>query len=132
MELTYVTIIVLAAMIFILSGMVGYMYWQQTRMLQHIQSLSMIYSARLVEESPESEPETEPPSEPEMEVEVPELTDDRLSVEDMVETVEGPPEVDDIMTKTAPQLRELLSAKGIPYGKRDSKAALLQLLKATM
>jgi hypothetical protein len=62
--------------------------------------------------------------------------DDRLSVE----KVEGPPEVkepsgdapdvDDLQSKTAAELRDLLTAKGIPFGKRDSKSTLLELLKA--
>lgn len=130
MELTYVTIVVLASMIFVLSGMVGYLYWQQTRMLQHLQSLAMALASFV--ESQRSQPEPEP--EPE--------EDDRLSVEveEKVEIVEGPPskaptatddDIDDLDGKTAPQLRELLSKKGIPYGKRDSKSVLLQLLKAS-
>jgi hypothetical protein len=126
MELTYVTIVVLASMMFALSGMVGYVYWQQTRMLQHIQSLSAVLSTHFV---PYTEPEPEPepiPSPPEEEEE-----DDRVSVEEKVENVEGPVDVDDIQGKTVVQLRELLSQKGIPYGKRDSKTVLLQLLKAT-
>ena len=129
MELTYVTIVVLASMVFALAGMVGYLYWQQTRMLQHLQSLSMVVAqqAREHEEEPEPEQEVEVPVvEPETE------EDDRVSVEEKVEVVEGPPDVDDVHQKTAPQLRDLLSAKGIPYGKRDSKSVLLQLLKATM
>jgi hypothetical protein len=132
MELTYVTIVVLASMIFVLSGMVGYLYWQQTRMLQHLQSLAMALASFV--ESQRSQPEPEPEPEPE--------EDDRLSVEveEKVEIVEGPPskaptatddDIDDLDGKTAPQLRELLSKKGIPYGKRDSKSVLLQLLKAS-
>ena len=132
MELTYVTIVVLASMIFVLSGMVGYLYWQQTRMLQHLQSLAMALASFV--ENQRSQPEPEPESESE--------EDDRLSVEveEKVEIVEGPPskaptatddDIDDLDGKTAPQLRELLSKKGIPYGKRDSKSVLLQLLKAS-
>lgn len=132
MELTYVTIVVLASMIFVLSGMVGYLYWQQTRMLQHLQSLAMALASFV--ESQRSQPEPEAEAEPE--------EDDRLSVEveEKVEIVEGPPskaptatddDIDDLDGKTAPQLRELLSKKGIPYGKRDSKSVLLQLLKAS-
>lgn len=132
MELTYVTIVVLASMIFVLSGMVGYLYWQQTRMLQHLQSLAMALASFV--ESQRPQPEPEPEAEPE--------EDDRLSVEveEKVEIVEGPPskaptasddDIDDLDGKTAPQLRELLSKKGIPYGKRDSKSVLLQLLKAS-
>jgi len=130
MELTYVTIVVLASMIFVLAGIVGYLYWQQTRMLQHLQSLAMALASFVESQRPEPEPEHV------------EEEDDRLSVEveEKVEVVEGPPsktptvtevDVDDLDEKTAPQLRELLSKKGIPYGKRDSKSVLLQLLKAS-
>jgi len=140
MELTYVTIVVLASMIFVLSGMVGYLYWQQTRMLQHLQSLAMALASFVESQRPEPEAEAEP--EPEAEPEAEAEEDDRLSVEveEKVEIVEGPPskaptasddDIDDLDGKTAPQLRELLSKKGIPYGKRDSKSVLLQLLKAS-
>ena len=72
--------------------------------------------------------------------------DDRASVVEeklveVVDTVEIPtvpvaevkqePDVDDLQTKTSAELREVLSKKGIPYGKRDSKTVLLQLLKAS-
>ena len=134
MELTYVTIIVLASMIFVLSGMVGYLYWQQTRMLQNLQSLAMALASHIestrqlqVEEEEVAQQTEEEPEEEE---------DDRVSVEEKVETVDGPPkepevDVDDMQDKTATELRELLTKKGIPFGKRESKASLLQLLKAT-
>jgi hypothetical protein len=146
MDFTYVTIIVLASMIFALAGMMGYMYWQQTRMLQHIQSLSSYMSSHIVQSQPqeehvhESAPEPEhipePAPEPEVVPEPESEDDDRLSVEEKVEHVEGPPEdksssdIDDLQDKTAVQLRELLTSKGIPFGKRDSKPLLIQLLKA--
>ena len=137
MDLTY--IIVLAAMVFVLSGMVGYLYWQQTSLAQRVNSLSYALSSHLTAVSrpePESEPEAEPEAEAEVEEEVQEaevpeeVEDDRASVEH----VSGPPQepdVDDIQTKTTKQLQELLTKKGIPYGKRDSKTTLLELLKAT-
>jgi len=121
-----VTIVVLSSMMFVLSGMVGYLYWQQTKLVQHVQSLAMALATH-VENTRVPEPEAEPEPEEESEVE----EDDRVSVKETVEVVEGPPDVDDLQTKTAPQLRELLSAKGIPFGKRDSKTTLLELLKAT-
>jgi hypothetical protein len=144
MELTYVTIIVLASMIFVLAGMVGYLYWQQTRMLQHMQSLSTFITSQLTQpphehedelvEAPQPLPEAEPESKVELDSESED--DDRLSVEEKVEVVEGPPppkeevDIDDLQSKTATQLKELLTQKGIPFGKRDSKPVLLQLLKA--
>lgn len=137
MELTYATIVVLASMVFVLSAMVGYLYWQQTRMLQHIQSLAIVVSTQLV---PRHEPEPEP--EPELEEEKPveeeeeeDEEDDRVSVKEEVEHVSGAPEekvdIDDLQDKTAAQLREMLTKKGIPFGKRDAKSVLIQLLKAT-
>lgn len=143
MELTYATIVVLASMIFVLSGMVGYLYWQQTRMLQHLQSLAIVISTQFVPQPQEAveEPEVkEAQPQPEHESDGSESEeDDRVSVKEEVEKVEGPPpveskqetDVDDLQDKTAAQLRELLSKKGIPFGKRDSKPVLIQLLKAT-
>ena len=86
-------------------------------------------------EEEEQEEEEEKPVEEEHEEE----EDDRVSVKEEVEHVAGPPEekkeekvdIDDIQDKTAAQLREMLTKKGIPFGKRDSKPILIQLLKAT-
>lgn len=135
MELTYVTIIVLASMIFLLSGMVGYLYWQQTRMLQNLQSLAMALASH-IESTRQQQVEQEEVAQQTEEEPEEEEEDDRVSVEEKVETVEGPPkepevDLDDLQDKTAAELRELLTKKGIPFGKRESKASLLQLLKAT-
>ena len=143
MDLTYVSILVLAAMVFVVSGMVGYLYWQQTRLQQHVQSLSMVVAslvtpAPLEDACPESSPETDAEAEVEVEEDAPADEDDRVSVEHVTappaETenkVDVPVDVDDLQSKTAVQLRELLTQKGIPFGKRDSKSALIELLKAT-
>ena len=137
MELTYATIIVLASMVFVLSGMIGYLYWQQTRTMQHLQSLALALAAHIENTRVEEEPKPSEESQPEEE-EQEEDEDDRVSVKEKVEVVEGPPakapaqdDVDDLQEKTAAQLRELLTSKGIPFGKRDSKNVLIQLLKAT-
>jgi hypothetical protein len=147
MQLTYVAVVILASMVFVLSGMVGYLYWQQTRMLQHLQSLAGVISTHLVrrpEPQPEAEAEVEAEAEPETEQEQDDMPllvtikevaeDDRLSVE----KVDGPPataptavKTDDLDKKTSAELRELLTSRGIPFGKRDAKSVLLQLLKAT-
>lgn len=121
-------------MIFVLSAMVGYLYWQQTRMLQHIQSLAIVISTQIVPRHEEQQPADE---------ESVSEDDDRVSVkeeeEEDVEKVDGPPEqketepvdIDDLQEKTASQLRDMLTKKGIPFGKRDAKTVLIQLLKAT-
>jgi hypothetical protein len=73
--------------------------------------------------------------------------DDRVSVNEP-ELVEGPPatvevpvvpvvpvvptEVPvDFEKKTASELKDILTSKNIPFGKRDAKSVLVQLLKAT-
>jgi hypothetical protein len=112
-------------MVLVLAGMVGYMYWQQNKVMSVVGSLSSFVASQLVPA----------PIEPDTDDE-----DDRASVVEekvveVVDTVEIPtvPEsdVDDLQTKTSVELRELLSKKGIPYGKRDSKSVLLELLKAS-
>lgn len=144
MELTYVTIVVLASMIFVLAGMVGYLYWQQTNILQHLQSLALSVAA-ISEQIREPEPEPVFVTQIGHEEEEDEEEDDRVSIKEQVEVVDGPPkavgtptatsasedDVDDLQEKTATELKELLTKKGIPYGKRDPKSVLLQLLKAT-
>lgn len=138
MDLTLVSIIVLASMIFILSGMVGYIYWQQTRLIQSVQSISIALTSHLT--PPITPTDVEHVEEEDIqEVEITE--DDRVSVEEAqeetIEHVESPPaaethvdDIDDYQSKTIKQLQEILTKKGVPYGKRDSKTALIELLKA--
>jgi hypothetical protein len=109
--------------------MVGYMYWQQNKILSAMSSLSSFVASQFVPAPVETEDDS--------------YDYDRVSVPeektvDVVDTVEVPtvpaaPEadVDDLQTKSSAELRDLLSKKGIPYGKRDSKTVLLQLLKAS-
>jgi hypothetical protein len=106
-------------MVIVLAGMVGYLYWQQNKVLQVISSLSSVVATQYKAPEPvESDTESD--------------EDDRVSVKEEVEVVKDLQEdVDDIQTKTSVELRDLLSKKGIPFGKRDSKTVLLQLLKAT-
>ena len=120
-----VSVLVLATMVLVLAGMVGYMYWQQNKVMSVVGSLSSFVASQLVPA----------PIEPDTDDE-----DDRASVVEekvveVVDTVEIPTvpvtDVDDLQTKTSVELRELLSKKGIPYGKRDSKSVLLELLKAS-
>lgn len=138
MNLMYVTIVVLASVVFVLSAMVGYLYWEHTSLNQNLQSLALVVSTLV---TPPISPEP-PVKEEEDDDEEEEEEDDRVSVEQ----VEAPPvsteisptattpselDVDDLQSKTASQLRDMLSKKGIPFGKRDSKTTLIELLKAT-
>jgi hypothetical protein len=134
MDLTYVTIVVLASMIFVLSGMIGYLYWQQTRLNQNLQSLGIVVSTLINQPAP-SPPEEEAPAQVETEQEVIAQTeeDDRLSVEHVTETPAPAKEidVDDLESKTKPELFAILQEKGIPYNKSDKKSQLIEILKAT-
>jgi hypothetical protein len=144
MDLTYATIVVLASMMFVLSGMVGYLYWQQTRLQQNINSLSIVVSTLVNPPEADPEPITAEPtpvvSETEAEAEEEEEEedeeeDDRVSVENVTEPpakeTSPPIDIDELQSKTAAQLREILTQKGIPFSKRDSKTVLIELLKAT-
>ena len=101
-------------------------------MLQHLQSLALALATHVEQTRQQEVDEDTTP-----EVEEDEEEDDRVSVaKEQVEVVDGPPvstedDVDDLQDKTSAQLRELLTKKGIPFGKRDSKTTLLELLKAT-
>lgn len=147
MQLTYVAVVVLASMVFVLSGMVGYLYWQQTKIMQQIQSVALVISSHFVPKMSELEPQHEVEPQPQLDVHLdveapPEVeakveVDDRVTVDDSpIEIVTGPPavrestDIDEIDNKTAAQLRDILTQRGIPFGKRDAKTVLVQLLKA--
>jgi hypothetical protein len=127
MEFLHASIALLASMVLVLAGMVGWLYWQQTRIFQNMNSIVMVIGEL-----------TRPPAVyEEVEAPVPETAedDDRVSVEEeKVDVVEGPPaalDTDDLQDKTKKELQELLTKRGIPYGKNDNKGALISLLKAT-
>ena len=130
MQFQNAAIALLAGMIFVLAGLVGWLYWQQTRIHQSLNTLAMVLAEMapqpVYEDAPAPAPE-EPPAAPQ--------EDDRAEVEPApaAEVVAGPPPVDtdDLEGKTRKDLQELLAKKGIPYGKTDSKTVLIQLLKAS-
>lgn len=135
-----ISVLVLATMVLVLAGMLGYLYWQQNKIMRAVSSLHtyvqtlqqpLILSQELQsEDEPESEDESEDEDESEeaeQKVELEVVPEQKVEVEVEVVTVD----VDDLQSKTAVQLRELLNKKGIPYGKRDSKTVLLELLKAS-
>jgi hypothetical protein len=141
-----VSVLILATMVLVLAGMVGYLYWQQNKLMKVVSSLHVyvqtlqqpLILTQELQEEPEPEPEREEESDDESETETETETETEQKVEEVQElNLEVPqPEVvtedvDDLQSKTAVQLRELLNKKGIPYGKRDSKTVLLELLKAS-
>lgn len=128
MEFLHASIALLASMVLVLAGMVGWLYWQQTRLFQNMNSIVMVIGELARPPPPVmslSVPEAEPEPEPE--------EDDRVSVSpDDVDVVDSAPvDTDDLESKTIKELKDTLSKRGIPFGKRDGKSALISLLKAT-
>jgi len=135
MEFEHAAIALLASMVLVLAGMVGWLYWQQTRMFQNMNNIVMVVgelaSARVPAEA-EPEEEQQP---------VEETVDDRVSVDgedataDAPVVISGPPaestDTDGLESKSKKELQEILTKKGIPFGKGDNKNALISLLKAT-
>lgn len=141
MEFLHASIALLASMVLVLAAMVGWLYWQQTRLFQNMNSIVMIVGE--LARAQAYEEEVAPVTVEEAAVEAPAATpaasepvaaeeDDRVSVE--AETIEGPPgpiDTDDLEGKSTKELKDMLTKRGIPFGKRDSKSVLISLLKAT-
>jgi len=143
MDFEYASIALLGSMVLVLAGLVGWLYWQQTRMFQSINNIVMVVGElasrssppepEATEEAPAPQPEAEPEAEPE---------DDRVSVDETpkVTLVEGPPatattsdenDTDGLEGKTKKELQDILTKRGIPFSKSDAKGSLVSLLKAT-
>jgi hypothetical protein len=118
--------------------MVGWLYWQQTRMFQNMNSIVMVVgelASRPTFTAAEAvaDEEVQPTTEETVSPPIPDDEDDRVSVE--AETaqatlVEGP-DTDDLDGKTKKELQDILIKRGIPFSKGDTKPALISLLKAT-
>jgi hypothetical protein len=147
MEFLHASIALLASMVLVLAGMVGWIYWQQTRMFQNMNSIALVIgdlNQTLMSTLPQpARPELvtlEEPTETVQKADVPtsdeeEEEDDRLSVnQESADVVAGPPEpldTDGLQDKSKKELQEILTKRGIPYGKADNKNVLISLLKAT-
>jgi hypothetical protein len=138
MELLHAAVALLASMVFVLAGMVGWLYWQQTRLFQNMNSVLMAIGdiTHAMDNSVPAEPEPEPkPTPVPVSEPVEEDEDDRASVEETAaEVVDGPPapiDVDALQTKTKKELQDMLSKRGLPFSKTDPKPTLISLLKAT-
>ncbi len=127
-------------MVLILAGMVGWLYWQQTRLFQNMNNIVMVIG-ELARPPPEPRVVPEVDLEPTEQIESgvthgeEDAEDDRVSVDETgVEVVDGPPEAidtDGLEGKSVKELKEMLTKRGIPFGKRDGKNILVSLLKAT-
>jgi hypothetical protein len=132
MDFEHAAIALLASMVLVLAGMVGWLYWQQTRMFQNMNNIVQVVGELAAARAPEPEPEPVVEEEPQQQDE-----DDRVSVDEETPTeavlVTGPPadDTDGLEDKTKKELQDILTKRGIPFGKGDNKNALISLLKAT-
>ena len=111
MEFEHAAIALLASMVLVLGGMVGWLYWQQTRMFQNMNNLVMVVG-ELASAKTEAPPVEEPAPAAEEE------EDDRVSVEEekpAADIIEGPPAADDgvdgLESKSKKELQEILTKR---------------------
>ncbi len=145
MEFFHGIVALVAGIVLILTGLVAWMYIQQSRMAQAINALAVavttpppsFLSHPPVEEPVEHE-QSPQPQQQEQEQEQEQVVDDRVSVHDVDADADHEEEqtgvigedISDFTGKTVAQLRDLLTAKGIPYSKSDKKPVLLSLVQA--
>lgn len=151
MEFFHGIVALVAGIVLILTGLVAWMYIQQSRMAQAINALAIAVTTpppsflshppveEPVEHEQGHEQQFEQPPQPQEQV-----VDDRVSVHDVDADAEHEPEheqeeeqtgvigedISDFTGKTVAQLRDMLTAKGIPYSKSDKKPVLLSLVQA--
>jgi hypothetical protein len=128
MEFFHGVVALLAFGLLVLSGLVAWLYMQQTRLLAAVNTIAIAISSSSVMLEREEEPVKEVDEIKEQPPIKEEEEDDRVSVDD-----DG--EEDDVDTnyskKTIKELREVLTTRGIPFNKGDKKTDLLSLLAAT-
>lgn len=144
-EFIHGIVALLAGVILVLTATVAWLYIQQSRMMHAINSLAVAVTApppSFMMHSP-PEPEAEPPAEPEAEPELQQPLvdeiheiDDRVSVHEVdaapAETATAAADddaIESVQGKTIAQLREMLTAKGIPFNKSDKKPTLISLVQ---
>jgi hypothetical protein len=134
MEFQQASIALLASMVLVLAGMVGWLYWQQTKIFQNMNNIVAVVGELAQRPAQIAFPEPARQEEPEPEAE----EDDRATVEEEgrpeVPVVEGPPDnldTDNLDEKSKKELQDILTKRGIPFSKSDTKPSLISLLKAT-
>ena len=152
-EFIHGVVALLAGLILVLTALVGWLYLQQSRMSHAINALAVAVTAPPPSfmYSSQMPPEQEEPLHKEDNHD-----DDRLSVHDLdagadasadasadapapsehiLEKVEdvapAPSADDDVAGKTIAQLRDMLTAKGIPFNKSDKKTTLISLVQVS-
>ena len=136
MEFQQASIALLASMVLVLAGMVGWLYWQQTKIFQNMNNIVAVIGE--LAQRPAQIAFPEPVKQEEPVTEEHEEEDDRATVEDEgrpeVPVVDGPPDhldTDNLDEKTKKELQDILTKRGIPFSKGDTKTSLISLLKAT-
>ena len=144
MEFFHGVVALVAGIVLILTGLVAWMYVQQSRMAQAINALAIAITAPPPSFSPaQSEQDREPEvsHEDELHAPAPETAeteaapapqeeDDRVSVHEDEDVELMGEDMATLGGKTAAQLREMLTSKGIPYSKSDKKSTLISLIQA--
>jgi hypothetical protein len=142
--IVYFAIVGLSSICVVLTGFVGYLYWLQRKTSGQLLNLASAVQALL------SNNHHQPPEEVvglDTIKETPELVskqdddDDKVSVieqdegDDTTTLYDDDDEVDEATaginnTRTVSEIKQLLTEKGIPFGKRDTKKVLLELLNS--
>jgi cytoskeletal protein RodZ len=144
MEFFHGVVALVAGIVLILTGLVAWMYVQQSRMAQAINALAIAITApppsfSQTQPEPDREPEVShedelhahtPETEPVAEAEAEADDDDRVSVHEDEDVELMGEDMATLGGKTAAQLREMLTTKGIPYSKSDKKSTLISLIQA--
>jgi archaellum component FlaD/FlaE len=146
MEFFHGIVALVAGIVLILTGLVAWMYIQQSRMAQAINALAVAVTTpppSFLSHPPVEEPVEEPVEQQEQEHHQEQVVDDRVSVHDADAEAEAEADhedeqeqgvigedISDFTGKTVAELRQLLTAKGIPYSKSDKKPVLLSLVQA--
>jgi len=140
MEIQQAAVALLAALVLVLGGIVGWLHWQQQRIFQNMNAIVAAIGELATRPAvPITFPEPVPEEDDSADAPAPaEEVDDRVSVEEEalpdVQIVSGAPaalDTDGLESKSKKELQEILTKRGIPFGKADNKSALISLLKAT-
>ena len=152
-EFIHGVVALLAGLILVLTALVGWLYLQQSRMSHAINALAVAVTAPPPSFMYSSLDKTEAPSEAPAEApaEIPHTSDDddRMSVHEAVDSAAPAEDIsadiqileapavgalstdDDVAGKTISQLRDMLTAKGIPFNKSDKKSTLISLVQVS-
>ena len=140
MEIQQAAVALLAALVLVLGGIVGWLYWQQQRIFQNMNAIVSAIGELATRPAAITFPEPVPEEAPkDADLPAPAEDDDRVSVEEEadlpdVQIVSGAPaalDTDGLESKSKKELQDILTKRGIPFGKADTKTALVSLLKAT-